>query len=504
MKKSILRFTAWAALLSLAQAMFAEGIPNGYYNNADGKSGKQLKVALGEIARNHTVLSYSSLWSHYEVTDVVLGTTKQVFDYYSPDVYYFPGNGSAPAGANKEHACPQSWWGKGNSCNCYSDLFNVMPSEEKANSAKSNYPLGTTGSPSFSNGRIKVGNSNRGAYSGKIFEPADEHKGDFARIYFYVATCYANANWQGTNCAFNKEDFPTIKSWILDLLLKWNADDPVDDWEITRQERVFGEQKNRNPFIDYPQLADHIWGDLKDVAFDFATEELHGGATGEYHPGEDPGDEPGVDPGDDPSVDPGTDPGTDPGIIDEGALLLSEGFDEIEAGNDNDNNGSSSAWSGNDNFPDVNTCYQAGGAVRMGKSKGNGSMTSRSLANASGVNIAVEVAVKGWTSVEGDLVAEIEGCPEQSVSYTATMSDSYQKVYFVFENCPANAKLTLKTSDRRAFISSVRVSIAASDAIMSVSNDASSAVVTYDLLGHRRAGAAAGLCVREGKVVLIR
>ncbi len=502
MKKTLLRITAWAALLSLAQAMCAEGVPNGYYDDADGKKGKQLKVALGEIISNHTVLPYSSLWSHYEVTDVVPGTEKQVFDYYSPNVYYFPGNGAAPSGANKEHACPQSWWGGGKNSNCYSDLFNVMPSEEKANSAKSNYPLGTTSNATYNNGRTKVGNSNRSAYQGMVFEPADEFKGDFARIYFYVATCYANAAWGSkssvaSTCAFTQEDYPTIKSWLLDLLLQWNAADPVDEWEITRQERVFGEQQNRNPFIDYPQLADHIWGDKQSVAFDFASAILHGEASGNSGSNTDPEDP--ADP-DDPS-----DPDEPGDHYEIGEELLYDAFDDITDGNDHSTGGSSKVWSGNDNFPTASNAFQAGGAVRMGSSKGIGSIISRHLGNVAGTTLVIEVSAKGWTNVEGDLIAVVDGCDEQSLSYEATMSSSYQTLRFEFEGCSSNATLMLKTSSKRIFIDSVRVNIGeTSDAITTIRNDRQPMSPSYSLGGHRLANGALGLCIRDGRVCWFR
>ena len=233
-------------LFVIAQAGYAEQsqVPQGYYDSASQLSGKSLKVALQKVIQEHEVFDYGSLWYHYEYTDVVPGTDNQVFDYYSPRVYYFTGTGTAPSGANKEHCCPQSWWGSGAVSNCYSDLFNVYPSDIDANSAKSNYPLGLVGSSvKFDNGCTLVGQSKRAEYDGMVFEPCDDYKGDFARIYFYVATCYANAPW-GANpnvaktVAFTQQDYPTIKSWLLDLLLQWNAADPVSDWEIIRNEHV--------------------------------------------------------------------------------------------------------------------------------------------------------------------------------------------------------------------------------------------------------------------------
>ena len=169
---------------------------------------------------------------------------------------------------NKEHVAPQSWWGKGTSIAVGNDLFQVIPSDAKANSAKGNFPLGeVSGSTVFSNARMKTGDD---AHGDRVFEPCDEYKGDFARIFFYVATCYPDVNWQDrsdVNVSFRKEDYPTLKEDILPMLLRWSKNDPVCEWEITRNERAYGEQGNRNPFVDFPNLAEYIWGDSVDYAF---------------------------------------------------------------------------------------------------------------------------------------------------------------------------------------------------------------------------------------------
>ncbi|MBO7119272.1 MAG: endonuclease [Bacteroidaceae bacterium] len=260
-------------LLSLLVPYLAlAGIPNGYYTNADGKKKAALKAAMYSIISPHTKLGYSNLWAAYEKVDYLPATNSQgrhqVMDYYSDEVYYFTGNGSAVSGMNKEHVAPQSWWGKGTSIAVGNDLFQVIPSDERANNAKGNYPLGeVTGTVSYSNPRMKTG---RDANGDLVFEPCNEYKGDFARIFFYVATCYPDVNWQNrsdVNVSFRKEDYPTLKEDILPMLLRWSKNDPVCEWEITRNERAYGEQGNRNPFIDFPNLAEYIWGDSIDYAF---------------------------------------------------------------------------------------------------------------------------------------------------------------------------------------------------------------------------------------------
>ncbi len=487
-------------LFVVAQAVHAEysQVPQGYYDLADQLSGKNLKLALQQVIEDHEVFSYGSLWYHFEYTDVVPGTDNQVFDYYSPRVYYYTGVGLTPSGANREHCCPQSWWGGGNATNCFSDLFNVYPSDVDANSAKSNYPLGLVGSSvRFSNGCITVGQSKRSEYEGMVFEPCDDYKGDFARIYFYVATCYPDAPW-GINenvaatVAFTQQDYPTINSWLLDLLLKWNADDPVSDWEIIRNERVFSEQRNRNPFIDFPQLADYIWGDSVDYPFDFANALVNGsasgGTSGGHHEGSDPNNSGGGE----------VDPNDETTIVE---ILLDEDFSSVIEGLDTSTGGSGVIWSGNDNFPTVESTFKAGGAIRMGTSKKSGLIVSRPLGNAQGVTLTVEIGVKGWTTVEGSLLVGVEGQDSQQVDYEATMSDSYETHIITLNDCPADATIVISTTDRRCFLTFVRIGIAGDNSRKTIRFDGrKKGRRFFTLSGKPVSNTFQGLAVSEGEV----
>ena len=100
-----------------------------------------------------------------------------------------------------------------------------------------------------------------------MFEPDDEYKGDFARSYFYMATAYNDrvANWNSDMLAGN--DYPVFSSWALNLLLKWHRQDPVSDKERTRNDAVYAHQRNRNPYIDHPELVEYVWGDKKTMTW---------------------------------------------------------------------------------------------------------------------------------------------------------------------------------------------------------------------------------------------
>ena len=259
-------------LLLLLPGILLADIPDGYYKDVNGKKKADLKAAMHDIISPHTKIDYDDLWVSYEKVDYLDNTNTQgryqVMVNYNDKVFYFTGNGTAVSGMNKEHVAPQSWWWKGTSIAVGSDLFQVLPSESNANSKKANYPLGEVkGSASYSNPRMKTGKDASGKM---VFEPCDEYKGDFARIFFYVATCYPDVRWKNlsdVNVSFQCEDYPTLKADILPMLLQWAKNDPVCEWEITRNERVYAEQGNRNPFVDFPSLAEYIWGDSIDYAF---------------------------------------------------------------------------------------------------------------------------------------------------------------------------------------------------------------------------------------------
>lgn len=235
--------------------------PNGYYNSASGKKKEQLKTALHQIVRNHTVLDYGSLWMVFRQTDQRPDGT--VWDMYSNIVRTY-----SSSGLNREHSFPKSWWG-GDVNAAYTDINHLYPSDATANSAKSNYPLGVVGSnPSFNNGVSKVGSNAFPGYSGVVFEPHDQYKGDFARAYFYIVTCYQDYynKWAYLYMVDNNT-YPVLKPWSVNLLLQWHRNDPVSQKELDRNEAVFRIQNNRNPFIDYPDLAEHIWGNKMEQEF---------------------------------------------------------------------------------------------------------------------------------------------------------------------------------------------------------------------------------------------
>jgi hypothetical protein len=162
-----------------------------------------------------------------------------------------------------EHMFPKSWWG-GDVNEAYCDLFHLVPADYSANRSKSNHAPGVPTDTTFWNGSFATGSGT--AYGlQKVFCPADEYKGDFARAYFYIATCYGDSlQWQlsgDAGKAMTNEHWQEFQPWLRDLLVSWHRMDPVSDKEKQRAIEVNKIQGNRNPYIDYPELVEYIWGD---------------------------------------------------------------------------------------------------------------------------------------------------------------------------------------------------------------------------------------------------
>ena len=254
-------------ILFIYLSFITADIPDGYYDSTQGLTGINLKISLHEIIDNHTVQSYNSIHDHFETTDRKFNNT--VWDMYSdsPDespeyVYNFTssdqcGNYSGEGDCyNREHSWPKSWFNNASPMN--SDLFHLYPTDGYVNSHRGNYPYGDVDSPSWisTNGSKKGISSNLG-YSGIVFEPIDEYKGDFARTYFYMSTRYYNedSSWDNTDMTNGAE----LKEWALNAMINWHLNDPVSNKEIIRNDEIYLIQGNRNPFIDIPAWVECIW-----------------------------------------------------------------------------------------------------------------------------------------------------------------------------------------------------------------------------------------------------
>ncbi len=285
-------------------SIFAEDLPEGFYNSVNGLKDCELKGTLKELIRDHTVIPYGDgSWEVFYYADQ--DENGYCMDMYCDDWKKFGAPGSAVSGCNVEHSFAKSWWG-GAKNDAYKDCYHLNPSNSVANSARSNYPLGIVTNLVKTAGSLKIGKQHHDSLNVdfNIWEPKDEYKGDFARAYFYMATCYgkdkngaydptvcsAYQGWRldnkdvGSKFAMQNDNYLEFQPWEQEVLIAWHRQDPVSVKEIKRADAVSNFQHNRNPFIDYPYLAEFIWGEKAGEELNLA--DLMGSFEQDFVPGQ--------------------------------------------------------------------------------------------------------------------------------------------------------------------------------------------------------------------------
>ena len=260
-----------ATLATMLTSLASE--PVNYYNSALNKSDETLMAALCNIIHDHKQVSYSSgLLDAFKKADT--DAQGYIIDIYS-NVRYSPSDNGSSAknvgqGYNREHSFPRSWF-DGAVAPMNTDVFHIYPTDIAVNSQRGNHPYGVCANGTrLTNGQYiakgKLGKCTYPGYSGTVFEPDDEYKGDLARTYFYMATCYKNElpSWPGSaQLDYSRNRYKAFSTWTINMLMEWTRLDPVSEKEIKRNDAIYGIQGNRNPFIDHPELAEHIWGNMQ-------------------------------------------------------------------------------------------------------------------------------------------------------------------------------------------------------------------------------------------------
>ncbi|MDL2292939.1 endonuclease, partial [Acholeplasma sp. OttesenSCG-928-E16] len=226
---------------------------NGYYKNQnlEGLINNELKNQLNvRLNSGYTKVSYGDARYVLEKSDVDLTNKDKLWGIYNSLLLSNVWNGDT---MNREHVWPCARLGTSRPNNSTkaisSDLHNLRIIQPSINSKRSDlYFVDSKG-----DARI--------ISEGASFYPGDEHKGDVARILFYMATMYSSLTLVNEKDIPNKQAYTPENAYMGDLaaLLKWHVEDPVDEFEIQRNNVLFQHQKNRNPYIDYPELVDMIW-----------------------------------------------------------------------------------------------------------------------------------------------------------------------------------------------------------------------------------------------------
>jgi endonuclease I len=220
----------------------------GYYEGADGLEGEQLVIFLNQLI-NSTFdgVTYGDARYMLDETDRDPNQSGNIILIYlgtSVSGVWDSGNTW-----NREHIWPQSLLGvsaDNSTVNSASDLHNLKPSNPAENSSRGNKFFGNS-------------------TTSETYEPRDEVKGDIARILFYMDIMYDELSLIVAN------EGNTYQMGNLDALLAWHTEDPVDDFEMYRNQKIEAFQGNRNPFIDHPEFVDKIYGNTQTTSIDEVT-----------------------------------------------------------------------------------------------------------------------------------------------------------------------------------------------------------------------------------------
>lgn len=248
-----MRFTFLALLMAVMTTTFAQ--PTGYYNGTEGKTGDELKTALHEIINEHVAFSYFASKTIMKFSDADPNNPENVILVYTGRSQDNNDYGTGGNQINREHVWAKSHGNFDGLAPMHGDVHNLKPCDASVNQDKSNLD--------FDNGGTQHQEATGCYFTSSTWEPRDEVKGDIARIIFYM-----DARYEGTNGEIDLtvvdeiNTYPLPEHGKLSTLLEWNMQDPPDDFERNRNNVIFSWQKNRNPFIDNPEFANLIWGDM--------------------------------------------------------------------------------------------------------------------------------------------------------------------------------------------------------------------------------------------------
>lgn len=240
-------------LVPPAHAGITAGVPNGYYDGTEGLSGQHLEAALHEIIDDNRQLSYDEVWDALQQTDEDPGNPDNVIEIYSGSSIPKSEHGGDVGDWNREHVWAKSHGDFGTSTGPGTDVHHLRPADVQVNSVR--------GNKDFDNGGEPVDGAPDNLTDGDSYEPADEWKGDVARMIFYMDVRYSGDDSYPdleVNDRVDNGSAPNIGR--VSVLLQWNELDPPSSFEQRRNDVIHADwQGNRNPFIDHPEFAELIY-----------------------------------------------------------------------------------------------------------------------------------------------------------------------------------------------------------------------------------------------------
>ena len=254
-------------------------VPDCPYEALEGLTSKELRESLHEEIKDHTVLTYKQIRGDQAEVDVhENGKIWDMYSAYEFNLSDYCHDIDVIAGEcyNREHILPKSWWGysEANEANdpMYTDLHHVISTDAVANDTRSNYIYDEVKNATWTNNLGSKLGTSINWYNQTAFEPVDEYKGDIARVYFYMLTCYMDQNFavnaKGKKYFSYTNGVCEFQPQALALMLKWHRQDPVSEKEVVRNAKVADLQGNVNPFVVEPNLVEYIWGTMKGKAYD--------------------------------------------------------------------------------------------------------------------------------------------------------------------------------------------------------------------------------------------
>ena len=236
-------------------------IPIGYYDSLEGLSGNALKQAVQDIIANPTIVrahNYGDIEFILKEADKNPLNSNQVWQMYveSPRAILDYQVGSSNIGVwNREHIFPQSRGGFSGGTSSTADGIGVwLPTNADdilSGHADAHHLRAEDGAENSTRSNRDYGSDYNGPTGSQ-----GSWNGDVARALFYMAVRYNGLNLVNGN----PSDAIVGQMGDLASLLTWNTTDPRDDFEMNRNNYIYTWQMNRNPFIDYPLLADYIFG----------------------------------------------------------------------------------------------------------------------------------------------------------------------------------------------------------------------------------------------------